>query len=143
MEDLNRQLHFYRQVIAPEDLKNNALAIFSLELESVLADGGQPIEIIVRKSMREQTYVKGEVLVQAEGTINGEDILYKDGLVEALPFTFRYFQRLDGVLQFPEDFNPDTIHVILQVDGEEKLRKSYSWKKLLVQRDLSHSIGEL
>lgn len=137
IENLNRQLHFYRRVIAPEDLTANQLAVFDVKLKEPLSDGAYPIEVIVRKSMKENAFVRGEMMIHVEGLVEQKRLLHKDGLDEDLPFAFRYFQRLHGLIRLPDHYEPQTLHLILMVDKREKLRKSYSWQELLAQRNAS------
>lgn len=140
IENLNRQLHFYRRVIAPEDLAADQLAVFSLRLKQPLPDGDYPIEVIVRKSMKENVFIRGRLLIHTEGMIGQKNWLHKDSLVEPLPFAFRYFQRLNGLLRLPDGYEPQTVHIVLMVGGREKLKASYSWRELLAQR---HAGGDL
>lgn len=135
IESLNRQLHFYRQVIAPEDKLRGRLAIFSVQLKPALVNGHYPFEVVVRKSIKEKTLSKGKMLVHAEGLNAEKTAVYHDNVSAPLPFAFRYFQRLQGLIKLPAGFDPQTIYVILVVNGREKLKESYVWQALLDQHE--------
>ena len=133
IENLNRQLHFYRQVIAPEDLTGDQLEIFSFKLRQKLKDGRYPVEVVVRKSIKEKTFSKGEVLIHTEGRKGQKTLLHKDSLIEPMPFSFRYFQRLNGFIKPPEGLEPSTVHATVVLGDKERLTEAYAWQKLLAR----------
>jgi hypothetical protein len=76
---------------------------------------------------------KGEARVSVEGVSEGrlrslrwEDLLQKPG-APGQPFSFRYFQQLEGSVMLPEGFTPQRVRVQLRSDGST-VDQAFSWK---------------
>jgi hypothetical protein len=52
-----------------------------------------------------------------------------------LVLNFRYFQRIEGELEFPPGFTPNQVEVVLELSKptSEDIRTSYIWADLVVR----------
>ena len=50
-----------------------------------------------------------------------------------LEFNFKHFRRIEGVLQLPDDFAPEEVHIAVYEDGRKKssFNKIYNWSKII------------
>jgi hypothetical protein len=76
---------------------------------------------------------KGEARVSVEGVSEGrlrslrwEDLLQKPG-APGQPFSFRYFQQLEGSVILPEGFTPQRVRVQLRSDGST-VDQAFPWQ---------------
>jgi hypothetical protein len=76
---------------------------------------------------------KGEARVSVEGVSNGrlqslrwEDLVQKPG-APGQPFSFRYFQQLEGSIMLPEGFTPQRVRVQLRSDGST-VDQAFPWQ---------------
>jgi hypothetical protein len=76
---------------------------------------------------------KGEARVSVEGVSEGrlrslrwEDLLQKPG-APGQPFSFRYFQQLEGSVMLPEGFTPQRVRVQLR-SGGSTVEQAFPWK---------------
>lgn len=78
---------------------------------------------------------KGEARVSVEGVSQGrlrslgwEELLQKPG-APGQPFSFRYFQQLEGSVMLPEGFTPQRVRVQLRSDGST-VDQAFPWQTL-------------
>lgn len=76
---------------------------------------------------------KGEARVSVEGVSQGrlrslgwEELLQKPG-APGQPFSFRYFQQLEGSVMLPEGFTPQRVRVQLRSDGST-VDQAFPWQ---------------
>ncbi|MBY4599290.1 hypothetical protein K3217_27600 [bacterium BD-1] len=76
---------------------------------------------------------KGEARVSVEGVSQGrlrslgwEDLVQKPG-APGQPFSFRYFQQLEGSVMLPEGFTPQRVRVQLRSDGST-VDQAFPWQ---------------
>lgn len=105
-KQLQRELNFYRSVMAPE---NNAegVAIYSAELLPGLETGQQRLELTLMQLEKRKQPIKGRVEVSLIGTLDGKasTVTLKSLTEQTLGFSFRYFQTLSSEFSLPEGFN--------------------------------------
>ena len=105
-KQLQRELNFYRSVMAPE---NNAegVAVYSAELLPGIEAGNQRLELTLIQLEKRKQLIKGRVEVSFIGTENGEaKTIGLKSLINSTPaFNFRYFQMLESEFALPDGFN--------------------------------------
>ena len=126
---LEEQLYFYRTVIAPEDEQKD-LTIFSVQLKEREQTRTYPVEIVLRNHRSKKGAVKGHIRVLVEGQ-QGTTQLRDDLLVDKIQFSFKYFQRLKGVLELPKNFHPDRLIVVVDSNKFKDIKETYAWETLL------------
>ena len=132
ISELEEQLYFYRTVIAPED-SDKGLSIFSLQLEQVKASGAYSFQVVLRNHQSKQGTVKGRIKVSIDGEhIPAGGRMVRDNLlVDEMKFSFRYFQRLKGLLHLPEQFIPRQVSVMVDSNKFQDVEKTYAWNELI------------
>jgi len=132
--EMSGQLAFYQAVVAPEK-DNVGLKIQRFSVDAPVA-GRHAYSLVLIQVQKTQTMVKGSLLLKVQGSLNG----HKKTLsmrqvtrpaVDAVKLRFRYFQNIDGSLQFPAGFIPERVQLRLDVDYPHRdVKKSYSWSGL-------------
>lgn len=122
-KELERELAFYRSIMAPEN-QADGVAIHDLGLNPGLLPNQFRVKLVLTQLQKRKQALKGK----AELTFIG----LQDDKVVSLPlssltddklnFSFRYFQILETVVQFPEGF------VLSQVDAKVTVPAS-RWSK--------------
>lgn len=138
IKELEEHLYFYRTVIAPEE-GGKDLSIFSINVSRAEEERAYPIEVVLRNHDTKKGAVKGSVKVLVEGErglpgeVPGMAVVRDDLLKDELKFSFRYFQRLKGVLRLPERFNPSRLSVVVSSKKFEGIKETYAWTALLAK----------
>ena len=96
------------------------------------------------QTARGGTPVRGTLHLALEGVQNGRAVRYGWAqLVDAqqrdgLPFAFKYFQQLHGMLVLPAGFVPARIHLDLKPEGSAALTRDLPWASALAGKDMTH-----
>ena len=133
---LNEELVFYRSLLAPE----NAGAGVKVRDFSLRASGTSEYhyDFLLTQSSRNNKVAKGKVSVTIDGKqgdimrrIKVTDI--KSSAGKSLKYSFKYFQRLNGVFQLPENFKPQQVLVEVAPSSQSKspMQLSYTWQELI------------
>ncbi|OED42830.1 hypothetical protein ACH42_11635 [Endozoicomonas sp. (ex Bugula neritina AB1)] len=141
-EQLNKDLTFYKSVMAPEDLEPG-IRIAGLDLIAGSAQNTYKIRLVISQVARLNPFLKGQLSVSLSGQRNDKSetiSLHKlAGLKESTTaLGFRYFQALPdnrGFLEFqlPEGFQPDSINVAVRVQKGmvKNFNQTLEWDKEL------------
>ena len=140
--ELDRELTFYKNIMAPEDMAPG-VRVAGIDLEP----GGEPgqfrFRLTISQIARDNPFRRGAVSVSISGRQKNKpktiSLLRRAGYDEdSAPLGFRYFQTIPegrGFLEFelPEGFKPEAVHVnaSIQQGPVRKLEKTYEWKKEL------------
>lgn len=139
---LNRELTFYKNIMAPEDLAPG-VRVAGFDLEYGDEPGHYRFRLIISQIARDNPFRRGSVSVTISGQKdNKADTISLLSLAgyddDSAPLGFRYFQAVPesrGFLKFelPEGFEPETIHVnaSIQRGSVRRIDKTYEWKKEL------------
>ena len=148
-EKLNKELTFYKSVMAPEELPSG-IRVAGLDLMPGDQENIYRIRLVISQVARLNPFLKGRLTVSLTGLQNGKSetiSLHKlAGLKESSSdLGFRYFQALPenrGFLEFqlPEGFQPENIHVAVRVQkgSVKNFDQTFEWDKELavdVQQD--------
>ena len=132
LNDLQRQLAFYRGIVAPP-AKDAAVRIAGLQ---VLPDGSSRAYrfqiVLVRADDKSKPALHGRCTVTVSGERNGKTIRLALASVspntpDPMRFTLRYFTNLSGALRLPSNFTPHEIDVSVDVEGKGTTRASFNW----------------
>lgn len=129
---LKEQLYFYRAIVAPEDHKEG-LSIFSAKLGRPYQGGGFPWEIILRQHGKGDITRKGHIKITIS---NGDGSRARRLTMQRFykgdtQFSFRYFQRLQGVISLPKEFLPVKVSVRVLSSGQQAIEEAWYWGDLL------------
>jgi len=135
--ELREQLAFYQAVIAPDEGKQGLkIQRFSVAAE---ANGRYAFSLVLLQARKTQTMVKGSLVFEVQGQLDGRRKTLSMAAVTRPPVKqvkvrFRYFQNINGSLQFPSGFVPERVKLKLDVNYPHKdVKKSYSWSRLQEQ----------
>ena len=136
LSKLNEELVFYRSLLAPE----NAGTGVEIRDFNLRASGASEYyyDFLLTQSSRNNKVAKGKVNVTIDGKqgdimkrIKVTDI--KSSSDKSLKYSFKYFQRLNGVFELPEDFKPQQVLVEVAPSSQSKppMQLSYTWQELI------------
>lgn len=140
--ELNRELTFYKNIMAPEDL-SPGVRVAGFDLEHGAEPGQYRFRLVISQIARDNPFRHGSVSVSISGQKDKKpttiSLLRQAGYDDdSAPLGFRYFQAIPegrGFLEFelPEGFTPETVHVngSIQRGVVRKIQKTYEWKKEL------------
>ena len=140
--ELNRELTFYKNIMAPEDL-SPGVRVAGFDLEHGAETGQYRFRLVISQIARNNPFRRGSVSVSISGQKDNKkatvSLLRQAGYDDdSAPIGFRYFQAIPegrGFLEFelPEDFEPEAIHVngSVQQGASRNINKTYDWKKEL------------
>ena len=90
--------------------------------------------IMLTQAMERPSQIRGSLRAQLAGRRQGREQTFQlsaltDAQTYPLPFQFRYFQNLSGVLTLPEGFQPQRLLVTAKQSGGSagSLTRSFDW----------------
>jgi len=133
--ELKKELSFYKSIVAPEQGKRS-VAIQTIQLKQN-ADGGYSYKIIVSQRGRNDRIARGTLDVSIKGVKKGQPVTLaltevSNDTKKPMKFGFKYFQNFEGVLNLPEAFQPDSLHVkVKPTTGKIKsIDEQFAWSDL-------------
>ncbi|HMN35988.1 MAG: hypothetical protein RBT79_03050 [Chiayiivirga sp.] len=115
LASLRNDVAFFER-LAGNTAQRQPLAVHSLSLEP-LGDGGWRYLLILTQNLKKAAISKGSFTLQVEGsqggalrTLEWTDLVQKPDAA-ALPFSFKYFQQIEGSIALPPDFIPHRVRV--------------------------------
>lgn len=133
---LTEELVFYRSLLVPEKSKVG-IEVRDFSLRSA-GNSEYYYDFLLTQSSHSKQLAKGKVYVIIDGKQNGEMHRIQMPFTEAgtkdpIEYSFKYFQRLNGAFQLPEDFKPKKILVKVKPESKSKqtIQITYSWNELI------------
>ena len=134
---LTEELVFYRSLLAPEKA-SVGIEVRDFSLRTSPSNGEFYYDFLLTQSSRSKRVAKGRVSFAVDGKQGGvmRRLELKDvvaGTLEPIKYSFKYFQRLNGVFELPENFEPQQILIEVDPDSKSKqpLHLSFSWNELI------------
>ena len=139
IDELERELAFYREVMAPEDRGGSV----RLRAPRFLATD-QPLvweyQVIVQQGSMSDVRNVGDLRLKLFGRLAGEPTMLNlaelDAELEtdALSLNFRYFQRFDGVLRLPAGFAPERVEMEVDIKKprSDGVTAAHDWRDVIV-----------
>lgn len=130
---LEQEVAFYKGIMAPGSA-DKGLRISRIDLDAINANQ-YSYAVMMTQVVDNTNYVQGEVAVNVIGLRSGEQEVIAlrdldDNISElGIPFRFRYFQELKGVLNLPEGFIPQQLQVVMQSRGQnsQRVEETRNW----------------
>lgn len=134
---LNEELAFYRGLLAPEKIKAG-VRVRDLLVRGSATPGRYSYDLLLTQASQSGRAVKGAISLRVDGRQAGEmrrlDVknIENEGK-SSIKYSFKYFQRLYGVFELPDDFQPTSIivEVAPSGSGSEPILVSFSWNELI------------
>ena len=130
---LEQEVAFYKGIMAPGSA-DKGLRISRIDLDAISANQ-YSYAVMMTQVVDNTNYVQGEVAVNVIGLRSGEQEVIAlrdldDNINElGIPFRFRYFQELKGVLNLPDGFIPQQLQVVMQSRGHnsQRVEETRNW----------------
>jgi hypothetical protein len=112
--ELKKELSFYKSIVAPEQ-GSRSLAIQTIQLKQN-EDGSYFYKIMISQRGRNDRFARGKIIVSIKGVSKGQPVTLplaevSNDTKKPMKFGFKYFQNFEGVMNLPEAFLPDSLHV--------------------------------
>jgi hypothetical protein len=135
--ELKVELAFYRDVLSSTK-PDKGPYVRGFKLRDVGGDRRFQYRLVLTHVNKDDKVASGRVNVEIRGHNSGaKQRLKLAELAEPesgdLEFNFKHFRRIEGVLQLPNDFAPEKVHVVVYEDGRKKssFNKVYDWAKII------------
>ncbi|MBT8445692.1 MAG: hypothetical protein HKO62_13890 [Gammaproteobacteria bacterium] len=134
--ELRQELDFYRGIVA-EAGGAKGTQVQALRFRAFDALGSYGYRLVLTHVGKEDKVAEGRVVVKVAGRENGADRSYDlnqliGGEEAGLAFKFKHFRRLEGIVQLPEAFVPERVHVTVQDDRRrDRFERTYRWATLI------------
>ncbi|MAE34939.1 MAG: hypothetical protein CMH97_06760 [Oceanospirillaceae bacterium] len=130
---LEQEVAFYKGIMAPGSA-DKGLRISRIDLDAISANQ-YSYAVMMTQVVDNTNYVQGEVAVNVIGLRSGEQEVIAlrdldDNISElGIPFRFRYFQELKGILNLPDGFTPQQLQVVMQSRGQnsQRVEETRNW----------------
>lgn len=131
--ELKEELAFYRGILDPDD-QNQGLRVQGFEVESGLSAGSFRYKLVLTQLLNNNTPVSGGVSFRVTGNRGGKEAVLElkelsPGGEDKQSFKFRYFQNMEGVLNFPKGFVPQQVEITVSPAGRryKNFTKTVDW----------------
>lgn len=136
LSHLRRNQALYERLIGP-DAERQGLTIHEVGLRPATEGGSVAFNVIATQTRDLRSSTAGRLTLSVEGQRQGRlerlewaDLAPPDA-GDGLSYDFRYFQRIEGRILLPEDFQPLTLHVRLNGRNGEQAERSLRWDQAL------------
>lgn len=131
--ELKEELAFYRGIVSPKD---SSLGLYLQDF--FLKQNGETrsyrYKVVLTQVLKNSRLISGKVKLQFDGLLNGESKILelKDVTAKSLKdlnYRFKYFQNVDGIVEFPEGFSllRVTIQILPRGSQRDMLEKTIEW----------------
>lgn len=133
---LTEEVVFYRSLLAPEKI-NAGVEVRDFNLRAA-GQSEYYYDFLLTQTSGSKKVAKGKVNLRIDGKRDGEmhriellDIASATG--DAMNYSFKYFQRLNGAFELPNNFQPKNLLVVVKpkAKSKEPIQISYSWNELI------------
>jgi hypothetical protein len=136
--ELKEELEFYRKVVATAK-EDSGLRIQGLRVEPLSEAGRFRYELVLTNLGKDDKVTAGDATIEVAGRRQGSPQKFqittsKDGSrTTTLAFSFVHFHRLEGDFTVPDDFEPESVRVVIRQGSVKEPRHdaSYEWNELV------------
>lgn len=133
IKKLKEDLSFYKSIVDP-DSKQKGIAIREFKLTQAKKARQYRYRLVAAQSTSKKA-ISGDVVIRIQGK-EGEAVktlswkALSVGKKASPKFRFQYFEKLEGILEVPEGFEPENILIkLVPSNGKlEAIQQSYSWE---------------
>ena len=127
------ELAFYRGIVSPKD-SSSGLYLQNFFLSQNGDTRSYRYKVVLTQVLKNNRLVNGKVKLEFDGLLNGESKLLKLKEVTAkkvkdLNYRFKYFQNIEGVVEFPEGFSLLRVKIQILPRGRQRdmIEKTIEW----------------
>ncbi len=135
--ELKQEVDFYRGIVSPSG--GDGLRVQEFSISRTGESQNYRYTLVVSQFANKQRLIKGYVKVTIYGMQDMEQkqLEFKDVSSSghnSIAFRFRFFQKFEGDIKLPENFEPLRIEVtaISQSKGVKDIEKVFNWPELVV-----------
>ncbi len=127
------ELAFYRGIVSPKD-SSSGLYLQNFLLTQNGETRSYRYKVVLTQVLKNSRLINGKVKLQFDGLLKGESKILKLKEVTAkkskdLNYRFKYFQNVEGVVEFPEGFSLLRVNVQILPRGRQRdmIEKTIEW----------------
>lgn len=131
--ELKEELAFYRGIVSPND-SSSGLHLQNFLLEQNGETRSYRYKVVLTQVLKNDRLARGNVKLNFDGLQNGESKILNlrqvtGNKVKELNYRFKYFQNVEGVVEFPDDFKLLRVTVQILPNGKERdmIEKTIEW----------------
>lgn len=131
--ELKEELAFYRGIVSPND-SSSGLYLQNFFLERNGETRSYRYKVVLTQVLKNDRLAIGKVKLLFDGLQNGESKILElrqvtDKQVKELNYRFKYFQNVEGIIEFPDDFSLLRVAVQILPNGREQdmIEKNIEW----------------
>ena len=132
---LKKELSFYKSIVAPEQ-GARSIVIQTVQLKKN-DTGDYHYRVMVSQRGRNDKFARGTIDISIKGVNKGKSVTLKLADIskeskKPMKFGFKYFQNFEGVMNLPDAFQADTLHVKVKPSkGKIKaVDEQFAWSDL-------------
>jgi hypothetical protein len=139
---LRADLAFYQRLVGGS-APRQGLTVHEFELRPIADSGGYAFDLTLLQNLKQGAVTKGQATLSVEGVRDGKLAtltwadLRQDPGAGTIPFSFKYFQRLDGSFVLPPGFAPNRVRIVVKSDGGEATERAIEWREALATAEKS------
>lgn len=132
---LRADLGFYQRLVGGSDRRT--LGVHTVTLKAVPDTRSYNFVLTLTQNLKKSALTAGTAQIALEGVRDGVVVtipwqqLAAPGATPDLRFSFKYFQRLEGMLSVPAGFTPNRILVSASTSGGERTQQAFAWNEAL------------
>lgn len=133
---LRADLAFYQRLVGGS-APRQGLTVHEFELRPIADSGGYAFDLTLLQNMKQGAVTRGNAMLSVEGVRDGKLVtlawpdLRQDPKATSVPFSFKYFQRLDGSFVLPPGFAPNRVRIVVKSEGGEATERAIEWREAL------------
>lgn len=127
------ELAFYRGIVSPKD-SSSGLYLQNFLLTQNGETRSYRYKVVLTQVLKNSRLINGKVKLQFDGLLEGESKILKLKEVTVkktkdLNYRFKYFQNVEGVVEFPEGFSLLRVNVQILPRGRQRdmIEKTIEW----------------
>jgi len=128
------ELAFYRGIVSPKD-SSSGLYLQNFFLSQNGITRSYRYKVVLTQVLKNSRLVSGKVKLQFDGLLEGEPkvLELKDVIANRkkrdINYRFKYFQNIEGVVEFPEGFSLSRVKVQILPRGRQRdmIEKTIKW----------------
>ena len=113
------------------------LAINAFAVRPIGSSGGYAWQLTLTQNLKKAAVTSGGVDISIDGVLDGKlrtlalaDLLQARNAT-SVPFSFKYFQRLEGNFMLPDKFTPNRVRLVVKSSAGEQAQRSIAWVEAL------------
>ncbi len=137
IENLRSDVAFYSRLVGG-DAHRTGLGVLALRMQPMEKTAGYTFTVTLTQAAKRDPGSRGRLSLSVEGIQAGKPVvlnwahLAPSEQSKGLPFAFKYFQRVRGMLVLPSGFVPSRVRVRLVPKRGRPSEWAFAWAKTLV-----------